>query len=138
MPLVTITTAEPWFPRTPQATSSRQVLTYHFGLFLPGMFAKHSEYLGLGSELPEAGVQVDFKCFHPLAINAPHLWVHCQLTETLRDKLRQSFENRLANLIKDWLNQQSAEYRPRSFALDVFFGPGHGRLLREGQPTIVW
>lgn len=143
MPLVTLTCKKGYFPAEPPPgirigdlpKQERQMV--ELSMALPKLFCDHKQELFLGEETTEGAVQVDFDKFHFFAVNAPAVWVLVGLTEVLPKEDRMSVRGHFIQLLMDWFEQNGGE--PDSWAMDIFFGPGHGFFtMNRGSTTQYW
>ncbi len=137
MPLVTITCSDQWFPTDSShhdiIRNQREVVVLRLAAELPKLICAEANELCLDVDTPEEVVQVDLRKFHVSAINAPDLWFRIELTEELSLTQRQQVRDRLLHILQKWLADRSL--RP-SWALDVFFGPGHGGFVNEERKIV--
>lgn len=142
MPLVTVTCSNEFYPpdREPadQALTDAQRVVVEFVKALPGLIAANAVRLGLDPDkTPEDGVQVDIKSFHSYAVNVPDLWFHVWFAEPYPGET-QGFATRdaLVEIMTGWLKEQQIEL---SYALDMFWGPDHGRIVSPlGAIELEW
>lgn len=91
---------------------------------LPALMVKHTDRLRLEPGTPQEAVQVDIKKFHTHAQNSVDIWVHVQLTEQFAHRGdRIPVRDSLIKIVHGWFAEHEMGL---SWALDIFFGPGHG------------
>ncbi len=136
MPLIIITTTAAWLPAVrPEDDTQLQAITAALGEALPALIAAEADALYLSSTAPKA-VQVDYKQFHPRAVNGVDLWILVQFEGTIPSNLAgYSVRNALRKLITDWF--ESHEYAEPRLTLDAFWGPGHGFAIM-GAADLCW
>lgn len=128
MPLVTLTCSEQYYPpdekvevQVPSVTSMH---TIQLAQDLPVMIIARREELGLEDDTPVEAVQVDIKKFHTYARNTVDIWTLVQLTEYDMVKLnRLRVRSVLMNMLVAWFAHNELDL---TWALDIFYGPGHG------------
>jgi hypothetical protein len=127
MPLVTLTCKGKYFPPQHRAQhaelDAEAYVVIELAQALPEMMINNRTGLGLDDDTPEEAVQVDIKEFHTNAVNAVDIWIHVQFTEVLDAHQARIATDTLATALDLWLMTNTVKF---SWALDVFFGPGHG------------
>ncbi len=128
MPLITITCDPNYYPAGTPASGSlpshKAMDLIEFARKLPRLFIDKAKILRLDSETPEAAVQVDFQCFNPYSINTPNVWFRVEFTEQVDDENeRVAIAETLVGIIAPKLRDHGLIM---VWALDVFWGPGHG------------
>lgn len=105
---------------------------------LPAMFSENSVMLGLGDDLPEDAVQVEMIAFEE-GLNIPHVWLKVQFTESV--EVLQASPGYVVLLLEEWVKFILEYGHLPNFAIDLFFGPGHGMLSfakDSGRLEIHW
>ncbi len=147
MPLITITCSRGWYPAEYRHEGTmQQEFTSEFGQDLPELIAKEGELLlGLDPGTTSDGVQVNYELFHPRAVNAPDgIWMKIEFTEgpPADEAAGEEIRNELRRRIEGWFTSHLNEFQlpwPPDFALDLFWGPGHGYVnFANGFVKIDW
>jgi hypothetical protein len=142
MPLVTLTCSSDWYPTAERYSDSRyRDAAVYFGESLPDLIAKDGDKLGLDPGTPADAVQVNYELFHPRAINAPDgIWMKIEFTEVVESGTkRMNIRDELRRRIEGWFSDHLEELEllwPPDFALDIFWGPGHG-YFNFGNGTVA-
>lgn len=141
MPLVTITCSQKFYPPDDgfADTTAEQAAITDLVDELPNLIAGNALALGLNpEETPTTGVQVDIKKFHVYAINRPDVWIRIEFVEAdLSEEQRLSMRDVLITILGPRIADFSAD--GCSWALDVFFGPGHGCYTNDdGVIQLKW
>ena len=125
MPLVTLTCSDKLYPvDDPGAHQGVPHVVVGLARELPLLITDHGAVINPVG-VPEAGVQVDIRKFHSAAVNNVDLWIHVQLTEDPGDEdARLRVRETLKTIISDFFTEYGLTNV--SWALDIFFGPGHG------------
>ena len=143
MPLVTLTCSSKCYPpddRWANRLHYQQELTLHLAEDLPGILVAHGSALLLEPSTTAAAVQVDIRKFHARAVNSVDLWIHIWFTEgDLSDTWRRRARETIVSALTDWFTQQEPTITGLSWALDLFYGPGNGCIVRsDGTIECTW
>lgn len=134
MPLIDITCKSDFFPEDQEEPGT--LLVDHLGSDLPDMCVEHREKLGLESDTPPEGVQVDYHQFHSRAVNAPDVWVKVQFSEPYPgDVPATEITGHFKQLIFGWFEADGSTLP--GIAVDCFWGPTHG-FLKFGDTAVDW
>lgn len=131
MPLIEIHARQTLCPQTDLSVSldEGQCALVELAEALPGLFIEHGDTLRIGSSTPEIAVQVTFAVINPHSVNAPDIWFKVTFTETQSQQVRQNVSMALSGIFSRLIEESSLD--TTQWALDVFFGPGHGCLTDE-------
>ncbi len=141
MPLVTLTCADKYYPPDSPASAALARTTtagrvVELAESLPRLLVEKAKPLRLDLDTPEAAVQVDIQKFHALAVNNVELWIRVELTEEMPEAFRINVRIVLEKLLSQWFKKHGVTI---SWALDIFFGPGHGCYTNShGKIEEVW
>jgi hypothetical protein len=141
MPLVTITCKPGFAPTHRRGTgTARQLRTEQFGEALPELLTKKRGRLHLDKGTPPEAVQVDYKTFHPKAVNAPDIWIRIEFSEYgFKKKVREQIRTELHSRLRGWFSNRDGPLQIPAMSLDIFWGPTHGFLeLDPLDESIVW
>lgn len=135
MPLVTLTCSKPYYPSEASQPPyrGREQITATLASDLPRLIIECSDALGLEPGTPAEAVQVDIKQFHPLSVNAVDVWVHVQLSENYSRATKA--RDALISILEDYFKENRSE---PNWALDMFWGPGHGKYSFRSGETMTW
>jgi hypothetical protein len=128
MPLITIVCSRRFYPpEIPEGPvlSDRQAAVVALANELPGLVFQNAATFRLPKKATEAVTQVNFERFHRLSVNSVDVWIHFWHTENLPKTVRLAQRTILDNHIQKWIKEHGLTL---TFALDTFFGPGHGCL----------
>jgi hypothetical protein len=135
MPLVTITCKKELCPGKDDGAVGQELAvrlnTLRLAESLPRLIVNSATELGLDPDTPEAGTQVDIREFHPYVVNGADLWIHVQFTEPYPGKdLAKRARIKFIEILSKVFHTQGFK---ASYAVDMFWGPGHGCLVSSSE-----
>lgn len=149
MPLITLTCDRSFFPPDAELDAAARLmlpapqdLTLEFAQALPRLIVDNTGRLSLDPETTDLeGVQVNLAKFHTMAVNTPSIWIHVWFAEpyplVIKDDTKDEYDpsakanaivDALLEILTDWFKDRPIDL---SFALDVFWGPGHGAIVKH-------
>jgi hypothetical protein len=138
MPLVTITTQQDRVPaETSDLDTPLQTKTAAIGAALPRAFLSRKSALLLDEDTPPEAVQVDFKSYHPRAINAADIWFLIIFTEMPpSENAKHRVREAIKAIVVLALSEQGLLGKAR-YATDIQWAGGTG-FLEFGDVTSEW
>jgi len=119
-----------------QSSEARAYIRHNFARMFAESVYRNASVLGLARNTPASGIQVMNHEFDNHDLNVPDVWVKVQFSER-RPWLqkRRLVRDFLYAVAEEWFEAQG--YTPKSFVIDVFWGPTHGKGVVNGD-VIEW
>ena len=136
MPLVTLTCSKVFYPPNDLEAelSPQQQLAVYLAEAIPVTIANHAESLGLNPEdTPAEGVQVDIHQFHVRSQNSVDLWVKVEFAEGYAHAIQA--RDAFVKIIENFLDGIDVAV---NWAVDMFWGPAHGKYSFTNGDTQSW